>query len=159
MKAVLKNKKIAVALSLIPLILVCAVIFIFSAQKGDVSSSESGPIADTITGTLFDEMNDSGNVRMIVEIAIRKLAHLSEFAALGFFSFLHFMIYVRKKPWLFAWIFSILYAVSDEIHQMFIPDRAPRVYDVAIDSIGALIGIAVLYLITFIIKRKNIKCN
>lgn len=40
-----------------------------------------------------------------------------------------------------AVIICVLYAVSDEIHQMFIPGRAGQIKDILIDSAGALVGV------------------
>ena len=49
---------------------------------------------------------------------------------------------VRKRGTWLAWIMSILYAVSDELHQSFVPGRNPSVWDVLIfDNIGALLGL------------------
>ena len=42
-------------------------------------------------------------------------------------------------------LFVMLYAVSDEIHQIFVPGRGPLVTDVLIDTVAGLIGIALLY--------------
>lgn len=41
---------------------------------------------------------------------------------------------------------SILYALSDELHQAFIPYRNPSLADVAFDAIGATIGTIVFWL-------------
>jgi VanZ family protein len=38
------------------------------------------------------------------------------------------------------WLLSSLYAVTDEIHQAFVPERACALMDVGIDSAGALFG-------------------
>ena len=40
-----------------------------------------------------------------------------------------------------SWTFCILYAASDEFHQLFVPGRAGLITDVCIDSAGALLGI------------------
>jgi VanZ family protein len=45
-----------------------------------------------------------------------------------------------------AWLLAVLYAVTDEIHQSLVPGRGPRVVDVAIDSTGAMIGLAITYI-------------
>lgn len=37
---------------------------------------------------------------------------------------------------MFAFIFSVLYAASDEIHQLFTPTREGRMRDVIIDTAG-----------------------
>jgi VanZ family protein len=46
----------------------------------------------------------------------------------------------KKAPWL-AWGLCILYAITDEIHQSFVPGRSSRVLDVGIDTLGALLGL------------------
>ena len=38
-----------------------------------------------------------------------------------------------------AIIFSLIYAFTDEMHQLFIPGRTGRLRDVAIDSIGMIV--------------------
>jgi hypothetical protein len=53
--------------------------------------------------------------------------------------------YQKRFPGLARWslacavLFSILYGVSDEIHQSFVPNRDASVYDLAADSIGTLL--------------------
>ena len=58
-----------------------------------------------------------------------------------------------------SWVFCILYAASDEFHQLFVPGRAGLVTDVCIDSAGALLGIllflAALHLASRHAKRKQ----
>lgn len=41
----------------------------------------------------------------------------------------------------FALLICVLYAISDEIHQLYVPGRGGQVKDVIIDSAGALVGI------------------
>jgi VanZ family protein len=42
-----------------------------------------------------------------------------------------------------ALLLCLLYGMSDEFHQSFVPDRTPSVLDVAADTIGACIGIVI----------------
>lgn len=51
------------------------------------------------------------------------------------------------KGFLFSLVFCILYAISDEVHQVFVPGRGAQVTDVLIDSFGAFIGIG-MYVVT-----------
>ena len=47
----------------------------------------------------------------------------------------------RQITWsvlLLAWLFAILYAVSDEVHQRFVPGRHGQLADVLFDAGGAL---------------------
>ncbi len=66
---------------------------------------------------------------------LRKIAHMVEY---GIF----FLVLARamKKPLIWTVIFSILYAVSDEFHQSFIPGRNMALLDICFDSTGVLIG-------------------
>jgi hypothetical protein len=41
-------------------------------------------------------------------------------------------------------LIGVLYAVSDEIHQTFVPGRAGQLRDVLIDSCGVLAGICII---------------
>ncbi|MFQ8632799.1 MAG: VanZ family protein, partial [Intestinibacter bartlettii] len=55
---------------------------------------------------------------------------------------------------------SVLYAISDEIHQYFVPGRACQFRDVMIDSCGALFGIAVIVILKKMVNKiKNIYNN
>jgi VanZ family protein len=55
-----------------------------------------------------------------------------------------------------AVVLSVLYGVSDEWHQSFVPGRSPDVYDVAADAIGATIGVAAAAASAFIVRRWGI---
>jgi VanZ family protein len=43
----------------------------------------------------------------------------------------------------YAVMAAVLYGVSDEIHQSFVPRRDPALFDIAIDAIGAITALAV----------------
>lgn len=50
----------------------------------------------------------------------------------------------REKRWL-AWGSAVLYAVTDEFHQSFVPGRFPSIWDVLVfDNLGALISLWLL---------------
>jgi VanZ family protein len=71
------------------------------------------------------------------DLVLRKLAHLSEFAILGF-------LLARALPSLPAFAIGVAFAVSDEVHQHFVEGRAGTPVDVAIDAVGVLAGIVAL---------------
>jgi VanZ family protein len=71
------------------------------------------------------------------DFVLRKLAHLSEYAILG-------ALLARALPGLAALWAGIAYAVTDELHQHFVPGRHAALLDVAIDATGVLAGILVL---------------
>lgn len=146
------KRKILLILSWSAVLFVCAAIFWFSDKGADASNEQSSWImmlCERIFGTSF------------TVFFVRKAAHICEFAALGFFSAIAFSYSfksIRKVP--FALAFSVLYAVSDEIHQLYVEGRAGQVRDVLIDTLGILGGIAVVLVLYFIInkwrKRKDV---
>ena len=71
------------------------------------------------------------------EIALRKLAHFLEYAVLG-------ALLARATDELPAFWLGVGYAVSDEIHQAFVPGREAAILDVAIDAAGVLAGVLAL---------------
>ncbi|KMW24635.1 hypothetical protein HMPREF0977_01630 [Clostridium sp. 1_1_41A1FAA] len=65
----------------------------------------------------------------------------------------------KKKTFFIALLISVLYAISDEIHQYFVPGRACQFRDVMIDSCGALFGIAVIIILKKIVNKIKIIYN
>lgn len=51
---------------------------------------------------------------------------------------------------------GVIYAISDEIHQMFSRDRTPAIRNVIIDTCGILFGIFMFLILSKIIKIKHI---
>jgi VanZ family protein len=51
---------------------------------------------------------------------------------------------LERRTFFTAWAMATLYAVSDELHQVFVSGRTPALADVAIDSLGAAAGVALL---------------
>ncbi|PHS31770.1 MAG: hypothetical protein COA82_09845 [Alkaliphilus sp.] len=58
------------------------------------------------------------------------------------------------KGVLVTFVFCVLYAISDETHQIFVPGRSAQISDVLIDSVGAIVGI-LMYLVLARIKLKR----
>ena len=45
-----------------------------------------------------------------------------------------------------AFLLAVAYAISDEIHQFFVPGRSCQIKDVLIDSCGAAVGIGLVFI-------------
>lgn len=54
------------------------------------------------------------------------------------------VVRVQCKPYLLAFLLTVLYAASDEFHQTFIPGRNGTLVDVLIDSLGGLTALFIL---------------
>jgi VanZ family protein len=70
------------------------------------------------------------------DLVLRKLAHVVEFVILG-----ALLARATDRPRL-ALVLGTLYAVSDEVHQTFVPGRVGSPVDVAIDAVGVAAGVA-----------------
>ena len=83
---------------------------------------------------------------------VRKFAHFFEYAVLGFLIGCALFLSRKRFSPITAVICSALYSISDEIHQYFVPGRACRIFDVGVDTLGALTGTLILALIILIIN-------
>src|ERR1700693_1654683 len=70
----------------------------------------------------------------LAHVFVRKAAHFTNYAILFW---LLISGPLRERPYI-ALGLCMIYALLDEGHQMFVPDRTPSLYDVALDSTGAL---------------------
>ena len=141
-----KLKKI---ISTILLVLWCLLIFYFSNQNGNVSEASSSHVIDFINKILSINLYEFKYSIFIV----RKLAHMFLYFVLYLLSFNFFKSFKSKKYYLYAFIFCLLYAISDEVHQLFINERTFKVFDIVIDMGGSSIG----YFLLKIINKIKIK--
>ena len=82
----------------------------------------------------------------IVNFIVFKFLHIVEYAFLYFLFLRAFRKYLSKNSkwaYLFAAIAAILFAISDEFHQIFVPTRQGSPRDIGIDTIG--IGLSFMY--------------
>lgn len=134
-------------LYIIPVIIWMVFIFYMSGKTGQESSGQSGKISLFITDLLEKVRQDSPqemqNLQDILELVIRKTAHMTEYAILFLLSYLA-MVKISMSQSRFynrsiAVLISLLYACSDEMHQLLVPGRSGRMIDVGIDMAGVLI--------------------
>lgn len=91
------------------------------------------------------------------EIVLRKTAHIFEYfilALLFWRIFYYHLGFSLLKSGLLAFSSCIGYAISDEIHQFFIEERAGRFVDVLVDGGGAFLGVLA---VNFFSKIKKLK--
>ena len=134
-------------LYLMPVVIWMIFIFYMSGKTGQESSGQSGKISLFITNLLEKVRQDSPqemqNLQDILELVIRKAAHMTEYAILFLLSYLA-MVKISMSQSRFynrsiAVLISLLYACSDEMHQLLVPGRSGRMIDVGIDMAGVLI--------------------
>jgi VanZ family protein len=92
---------------------------------------------------------NSGSVMTLRFLLERKGAHVFEYLVLSLLAFNAFRLAYPKERFGFhaslAVALSLLYAFSDETHQLFVPGREGKLSDVGIDLIGIAIGIVVAW--------------
>lgn len=145
---------------ILALIWMC-VIFAFSAQ----TKEESGAVSEGFSYRLLNTTDrflhlhiDEEELRAMakaIDYVVRKGAHMTEYAILAILLCLWLGRWQmsRLRTACTAAFLAILYACSDEFHQLFVAGRAGRVSDVFVDSAGALAGLAVFLLIGAIVRK------
>lgn len=137
-------------LFMLPAIALAVMIFCFSAQPSDDSTEVSQFVtaqlirfSNAMTGT---SLSESQAVALILryEPIVREMAHFTEYALLGFF--LTFGLAhngVSRRRCMIVGILVVFYAVSDEVHQMFVPGRTAQIVDILADSSGGITGMLI----------------
>lgn len=162
----MKNKHLK-QLMIIPVIIWMAVVFKFSNEPAKISDNTSLNLTKKMVEIVSSEENVKKEKKQIREIKnidpiIRKIAHFTLFAIGGFF----IMTYVNgyeiedKKKILYNTLAGTIYAITDEIHQIFVPGRSAQISDVILDSMGVVTGACFCLIIIKIfqnIKTKQIK--
>ena len=118
------------------------VIFFFSSQPGEASDETSMGLLALLFGQGLD-------VSLLWNALARKAAHVLEFGALAvpvYFFFGTFRISRAGQNFLTV-LCCALYAVGDELHQLFVEARSGEVSDVLVDSFGALLAVIGLHLL------------
>jgi VanZ family protein len=88
--------------------------------------------------------------------AVRKLAHFTEYAILTTLGYWACLKALNRLPLIalrYGLLVSILFAISDEFHQVFEPGRTSLMTDVFIDSLGA--SAAALLLLRFAVRPQH----
>lgn len=124
----------------LPVVFWMCVIFLMSTAE--FSSRETSRIIEPIIRFLLPQM--SGREVDFIHAIIRKCGHLGEYFVLGLLLFRAFGNRPAERPALTVMLYSViiivLYAVSDELHQIFVVGRTPSPVDVGIDTAGGIIG-------------------
>lgn len=138
-----------------------ATIFCFSSEQSAQSSSTSGTVIKMGLSQLksFKEMEEPKQNELIEELQhpARKLAHFSIYTIGGLiiFCFVNtFNIYDKKKI-IFTILIGLIYATTDEVHQLFTEGRSGQITDILIDTSGVCVGCAIIYILNKLIKNKN----
>ena len=130
----------ALAVNWAPVLVWMTVIFLFSTDY--FSSTNTAPFIVPLLSNLFPDLA-TGHIESIVML-MRKLGHFSEYCILALLLMRALNAEFAEQSaksrinWSIALI--VIYAVSDELHQAFVPSRTASPWDVLIDSLGGMCG-------------------
>lgn len=153
-----ENKKKIKYVKCIIAIICCIIIFSFSALPATASTKQSKGLTYNVikllNGNKLSE-RDLEKLTKKINPVIRKIAHFSIYMILAIFTYMFIEeLNIKsksekerlRKNILYTCIFCIIYAIFDEIHQIYVPGRTGKVIDVVIDTLGSCMGIAILLL-------------
>ena len=141
------------------LLVTFGMIFNFSNQDSDKSGSTSQKLTEAITRDIkaIQELNKDEKAKVIdqIENIIRKIAHFSLYALVGFLLMSLLITYnINEKNKIISTVtIGAIYAISDEFHQSFISGRSGQVSDVFLDTLGVSVGGLFILLIIKTVKK------
>lgn len=158
------KKKLFIIINIVLVVLWCGVIFYLSSRTAPQSNAQSRPISGAVVRTIdkIENRNSPENVlkKKIAEFddKLRDVAHSGCYFVLALL-FINLMYLIGKKKFIGVFItvvFCVLYSISDETHQIFVPGRAFQLIDLTNDFLGATAGVIIYLLGVWLIKMKNI---
>ena len=155
------NRKVCKAIFVFLTLIIMLTIFLFSSQEASASQNVSNGFLTGLFSLILPKFNELSLIEKeaILEsfsTIIRKFAHFGIYSALGFClngaCYNDYKLSRRIRP-IFVLSFGTVYAITDEIHQYFVPGRAMKVTDIFIDFCGVMFGAFILFALYFLTKR------
>jgi len=142
-------------------------IFFMSSRNAEKSTHDSNSVIMMIGRIFHSDFEEWDDVKVTeyldsLSLVIRKTAHACEYAVLCFLAAHVFIpgtknqLLCRFKKIFTGFAVAVMYAITDEIHQSFVPGRACTIVDVGIDSLGAFAMVLLMSLV-LIIKTTQIR--
>lgn len=139
----MKVKDIKRIIYLILVIIWMIVVFRFSNQNGTKSQGSSDIITNKIVEISDDYFAlDIKSSEDTISFVVRKLAHFSIYFLGGIliYNFINTFSINKKYIIIFSIVLGVVYACTDELHQLFIDGRSAQMMDVFIDSCGVVLA-------------------
>ncbi len=122
----MQQEKIKTAICWVLVFICMGVIFWLSSRTAVESAQQSGSILQYLIEIFGDNI--------FTDFIVRKLAHFLEFTGLCLLMNIALYQTRKRKSFISATLLTSLYAVTDEVHQLFVEGRACRITDWAIDT-------------------------
>ena len=120
--------------------------FISFASSDNFNAGNTSRIIGPLILWLFP--NTSPETLAVVHYTMRKIAHFTEYAILGFLAARAFRTSshpaIKQRWFLICLTLIVIYALLDEYHQSFVPSRTASIFDSMIDSAGGLTALLIV---------------
>lgn len=131
------------------------IIFYLSSQPATQSAHLSTGVKNNLLSVLTNFIPGIDNLELrSLDFYIRKNAHFIAYFILGTMMLFALVQSEIRKSANLALLICLLYAVSDEFHQLFVPGRSGQVRDVLIDGAGAVLGVLIATVVVNQISRR-----
>ncbi len=137
-------------------------IFFFSSQSAEKSDATSSVISEPIIYFIYHDYElypaeKKNEIYNHVQHIVRKTAHFSEYMILAVLMNLCMESWFGRHRYINPASLScaVLYACTDEMHQMLTEGRSAVWSDVMIDSAGAVLGLMLLHAICRVKNKKE----
>lgn len=131
------------------------IIFKFSSDNASASNEKSSTVIMILNFLGIDLNSTLGEFS---QLFIRKAAHITEYFILCFFIYEALKLdFSDKLLYILSILFTFFYAATDEFHQLFVVGRSGQIKDIFIDTTGAVIFLALIFVKNYFTSRfKNI---
>lgn len=143
-------KKLLKYISIALVIIWMSIVFMLSSQTGKKSENTS----NNFTKAIFKNDISDEQVRNLSYI-VRKIAHFTLYTIGGILICLCLLLNIKSTKYIYfiSFVIGLIYAITDEFHQLFIPNRSGEIKDVIIDSLGILLGVSFVKISKYIIYK------
>ena len=110
-------------------------VFIFAGSTDLLSTEHTSRFIGPFLRWFSPDVSDTTIAS--VQLVVRKCAHLTEYAILAA------LLFRALRMFGVALFVAAVYAALDEFHQSFVASRTASPWDVAVDCVGAVVGLIV----------------
>lgn len=137
------------------LVLLSWMLFIY--HLSDQPAVISAETSRTLSRQILEVVQEDPTPQMVraFDAFLRNSAHFGVFLVLGILAYFTFSNQSLTFPGLISFVFGTTYAFSDEVHQIFVAGRAFQLRDLALDSLGCFLGVALAAYLFFLIKKQQ----
>lgn len=128
-------------------------IFHLSNQPAVISAETSKQVSQQILEIVQE--NPTPQAVRSFDSFLRNSAHFGLFLILGLLTYPTFLVQGYSKAKMKSIFFGIFYALTDEIHQIFVEGRAFQLRDLGLDIAGVILGCSMVFFVISMFRRRS----